>query len=162
MAKFCDKQLDLDAKTVEFTFESGDVRVLDLTRVSEETLLRLALHGASQKGGDSYASAKGNTAEALASLDKVIDNLYAGLWTAGRGEGEAKPRTTELAEALARIKGVDIATAVAAVENADEDKRKAWRGHAKVKAVIAQIRAEKAAAKLAKAGDDDEDDVNID
>lgn len=158
MAKFCEKTLDLDTQTVEFTFESGDTRVLDLTRVPEETKLHLMLHGASQKGGDSYASAKGNTAEALTALDKVIDNLYAGLWTAGRGDGVAKPRTTELAEALARIKGVELGVASAAVTNADEEQRKTWRGHSKVKAVIAQIRAEKAAAKLAKS---DEEDIDL-
>jgi hypothetical protein len=115
------------------------------------------MHGASQKLGDSYASAKGSVADGVASLKRTIDTLTSGNWTAGRSDGETKPRTTELAQALAEIKGVDIATAQAAVENADEDKRKAWRGHPKVKAVIASIRAAKAAAKLAKAEDEDVD-----
>lgn len=157
MAKFCDKQYDLDTLTVEFTFNDGTVRSVDLRSLPEEIQNRLMIHGMLQKGGDSYASVKGNTAEGIANLDKVIKNLQDNNWTAGREEGEAKPRTTELAEALARIKEVDIATAQAAVEAADEDKRKAWRSHAKVKAVIAQIRAEKAAAKLAKADTADVD-----
>lgn len=157
MAKFCDKQLDLDTKQIEFTFSDGQTIVADIGELSAEVQLQLMMHGASQKLGDSYASAKGNIAEAITSLQKTLDNLKAGNWTAGRSDGETKPRTTELAEALSRIKGVDLAAAQAAVEAADEDKRKAWRAHPKIKAVIAAIRAEKAQAKAAKADDEDFD-----
>lgn len=155
MAKFCDKQLDLDAKVIEFTFSDGTVITADIGSLSAEIQLQLMMHGASQKLGDSYASAKGNVSEGVASLQKTIETLQSGSWTAGRADGETKPRTTELAEALARIKGIDIAAAQAAVEAADEEKRKTLRSHPKVKAVIAAIRAEKAARKAEKAEDGD-------
>jgi len=159
MAKFCDKTLDLDKQTIEFTFQDGSTITADIGSLLDEIKLQLMMHGASQKLGDSYASAKGVVADGVASLKRTIETLAAGSWTAGRSDGETKPRTTELAAALAEIKGIDIATAQAAVENADEDKRKAWRAHPKVKAVIASIRARKAAEKLAKV---EEEDVEID
>jgi hypothetical protein len=157
MAKFCEKQYDVDSLTVEFTFSDGTTRSYALRELPEEIQQRLMIHGALQKGGDSYASVKGNVSEGVASLDKVFENLSGGRWTAGREEGEAKPRTTELAEAFSRIKGVSIEEAQAAVEAATEDQRKNLRKHDRVKAVIAQIRAEKAAAKLAKSGAEDVD-----
>lgn len=50
----------------------------------------------------------------------------------------------ELAHAIARIKGVSIDKALAAVEQADEDTRRNWRTNAKVKYAIAQNRADRA------------------
>jgi hypothetical protein len=150
MVAFCTKEIDLDKKSIDFTFSDGSTRTLDVDALPEEIKTRLMLHGASQKGGDSFAGAKGDTKEALASLDKVIETLVSGSWTASRGDGETKPRTTELAQALAQLKGVTLEVAQAAVEAADEDKRKAWRGHPKIKAVIASLRAAKAEAKAAR------------
>lgn len=49
-----------------------------------------------------------------------------------------------LAQAIARIKEVSIEKALDAIDNADESKLKKCKNNVKVKAVIAQIRAEKA------------------
>ena len=54
----------------------------------------------------------------------------------------------ELAQAIARVKGVPTEKALTAVENSDEKQRKEWRSNLKVKAVLAQIRAEKAVKAL--------------
>jgi len=152
-AKFCDKDYDLDTGVVYFNFGNGKSLELDTNRCSEEIRKTLLLHGASQKVGDSFAGAKGNFALGVQSAQDVIEQLYAGAWKAGRGEGEARPRLAELAEAISRIKNVVLEKATAAVEKATDEQRKAWRLNAKVKAVIASIRAEKAAKALEEAGE---------
>ena len=116
------------------------------------------LHCACQKIGDSDAGVKGNYAEGIQSAKDVIAQLGAGEWRAGRDDS-ARPRLAELAGAIARIKGVELVKAEAAVQAASEDQRKEWRSNAKVKAEIAKMRAEKAAAALEAAG---EQVLNID
>lgn len=150
--KFAEKEYDLDTGLVVITFGNGKSVEFDSGKVSPEILKQLALHGASQKIGDSYAGVKGNYAEGVQSAQDVIDQLYAGVWKASR-EDDARPRLAELAEAISRIKQVPIEAATAAVEKGTDDQRKAWRSNAKVKAVIAQLRAEKAAKALEEAGE---------
>lgn len=151
--KFCDKEYDVDTGVNYFNFGNGKTLEFDSNRCTDEIRKQLMLHGAAQKIGDSFAGAKGNFALGLESAQDVIDQLYGGVWKAGRGEGESRPRLAELAEAIARIKAVILERATAAVEKASDEQRKAWRLNAKVKAVIAQIRAEKAAKALEEAGE---------
>ena len=151
--KFSDKEYDLDTGVVSFTFGNGTTLELDANELSPEMQKQLMLHGISQKVGDSYAGAKGDFAKAIDAAKGVIDQLTQGIWRAARGEGEARPRLGELAEAIARIKGVDRDKAMAAVEKATDDQRKQWRGNAKVRHVIAQIRAEAAAKALEQAAE---------
>lgn len=150
--KFCEKSWD-ETGVVSFTFGNGKVLSIDTNKVPAETQLDLRCHGASQKIGDSYAGAKGNFAVGIANAQAVIDQLLAGAWNAER-EGGA-PRLGELAEAIARIKGVDVDKARAAVEKATDEQRKTWRSNAKVKLTLAQIRAEKAAKELEAAPSED-------
>lgn len=151
--KFCKKEYDLDTGVVSFAFGNGETVELDTKEYSEQIRNQLMLHGISQKGGDSYAGVKGNYAEAIANLKEVHENLKQGVWKAAPGEGDARPRLAELAEAIARLKSVPLDKATSAVEAATDDQRKEWRSNAKVKHAIAQIRAEKAAAALKDAGD---------
>ena len=153
-AKFADKSSD--GTIVSFKFGNGQELTLDVSTLDESIQNELMLHGALQKIGDSYAGAAGDYDFAIGNATKVIDNLLAGQWKAAREAGEAKPRTGELAEAIARIKGIEVADAQALVEGLSDDQRKAVRGKDAVKATIAQIRYEKAAAKAAKeTGDTD-------
>lgn len=156
--KFCEKEYDPDTKVCYFAFGNGVKLELDVNSLSPEMQTQLMLHGAIQKIGDSYAGAKGNYVEGVQSAKDVIAQLQAGEWRAGRDDS-ARPRLEELAGAIARIKGVDVAKAKAAVESATDDQRKEWRSNAKVKAEIAKMRAEKAAAALEQAG---EQALNID
>ena len=151
--KFCEKEYDLDTGVVSFTFGNGEVVEVDVNQLPEQTRKQLMLHGVSQKVGDSFAGAKGNFMEGISAAKSVIEQLVAGIWRSARGEGEARPRLGELAEAIARIKGVEVAVAMAAVEKATDEQRKAWRGNAKVKATIAAIRAEAAQKALEAAGE---------
>lgn len=50
----------------------------------------------------------------------------------------------ELAQAIGRVKDISTEIALAAVEKADDQQRKRWRSHPRVKAALAQIRLEEA------------------
>jgi hypothetical protein len=152
--KFAEKSSD--GSLVSFKFGNGQELALDVSTLNEDIQLELMLHGALQKIGDSYAGAAGDYDFAIGNAQKIIDNLVAGAWKATReGSGEAKPRTGELAEAIARLKGIEVADAQALVDSLSDEQRKAVRGKDAVKAAVAQIRYEKAQAKAAKAGADD-------
>src|SRR5688572_20158883 len=84
--KFCDKSWN-DQGIVTFKFGNGTVLEFDTNKVNDETKLDLRCHGASQKIGDSFAGVKGNYAEGIANAQGVIDQLYAGEWTADREGG---------------------------------------------------------------------------
>lgn len=158
-SKIATKVLDFDASSVEFTFEGKEPRNITLASFSQEIQLHFALHGMSQKLGDSYSSAKGDVAVAEAAFDQTLAQLNAGEWRAARGEGDAKPRTTELAAAIARIKNVPVEDVVAKLAASTDEERKTLRSNERVKATIAVLRAEKAQERLAKldaAGEGDE------
>jgi hypothetical protein len=146
---FAKKTYNEETGVVSFAFGNGETVEFDTNSCNEEVRTLLMLHGASQKIGDSYAGAKGNYAEGIASAKSVISQLLAGEWTA-TGE-ERGPRLAELAEAIAVIKNVAVEKAMAAVEKATDEQRKAWRSNAQVKAAIAKNRADKAAKALAAA-----------
>lgn len=148
--KFCHKSWDENG-VCYFKFGNSTTLEFDTNKLTEETKLDLRCHGANQKVGDSFAGVKGNYAEGIANAKRVIDQLRAGEWSADREGGV--PRLADLAEAIARIKGVDLERATAAVHKATNDQRKTWRANGGVRATIAKIRAEKAAAALEAAGD---------
>jgi hypothetical protein len=150
--KFAEKSSE--GTSVSFKFGNGTELVLDVSTLNEDIQTELMLHGALQKIGDSYAGAAGDYDFAIGNAQKVIDNLIAGAWKAAREGGEAKPRTGELAEAIARLKGIEVGDAQALVDGLSDEQRKAVRAKDAVKAAVAQIRYEKAQAKAAKAGDD--------
>ena len=148
--KFCEKTSE--GQIVHFSFGNGNKLSLDLSELSEETQNDLMVHGALQKIGDSYSSAGGDYAFAIAAAEKVIENLKAGLWgTARTGSGESKKSVGELATAVAALQNKEVAEVAAALEAATDEQRKAVRSHPAVKAKIAEIRAAKAAEALAKA-----------
>jgi hypothetical protein len=155
MASIAVKVLDLEDNAVEFTFTGQEPILVKASDFSADVQAHFMLHGMSQKLGDSYSSAKGDVAVAMESFKSCLEQLKNGDWRAARGEGEAKPRTTELASAVARIKGVEVSVAAQAISAMPEEQRKALRSNDRVKATIALLRAEKAQAKLDKMEDDD-------
>lgn len=150
--KFCEKSAE--GTTVSFKFGDGTTLSLDVSNLDENIQNELMMHGALQKIGDSYAGAAGDYEFAKKNAQKVIDNLLGGLWKAAREGGEGKPKTGELAAAVARIKSIEVADAQAIVDTLSDEQVKALRAKASVKAAIAAIRAEKAAEKAAKATDE--------
>jgi hypothetical protein len=151
--KFCEVEYDLDESKVLFGFKDGTTLEIAAAQLNDDMKQRAMLHGLNQKIRDSFAGVKGDVAKGIENAKGVIEALLAGNWRQARGEGEAKPRIGELAEAISRLKAIDIETATKAVTEADDAKRKEWRAHPRIKAAIAAIRAEKAQAELAKAGE---------
>lgn len=148
------KTVSVETKTVVFEFgEAGNV-TFDLSKVDDAMLTQLALHGASQKGGDSYAGAKSATDGtkidpnewAKAECQRVVEQIYAGEWTVRRASGG--PGVTDLARALAEVMP-DVTEAEAAERLADASKedKAALRKHPQIKAVLERLRAERAQAK---------------
>lgn len=150
------KSIDLEAQTVTFDFGDGRVETFQLSNVSDEMKIQLALHGASQKGGDSYASAKGQTEGtdidpadwSQLQAAGVIKQLYEDDWTvrvAGTGA------VTDLANALAEAAECTVEDAATRLADSDKDEKAALRKHPAVAAVLARIKSERAIAKAAQA-----------
>lgn len=156
------KTVDLESKTVTFDFDDGATPVVfELGRCSKAMLVQLALHGGSQKGGDSYASAKKVCADtdidpvawSREQVEGVIDQLYNDDWTVRvPGAGVA----TDLATALAEAVNCEMSEAIARLSEASKEDRAALRKHPDIAAVLARIKSERASAKAdaaaAKAG----------
>jgi hypothetical protein len=164
---FLEKSYDLDNMTLAFTVggEGGAELEFSLSELAKEMFDQLACHGASQKLGDSIASLKTKLekslgrepseeemkSSALETINAVWEQLKSGDWRATRGEGEAKPRVGEVAQAIARLRNMDLEEVVKLVAATDKEKVKAWRAHPQIQAEIAKIRAERAAERLQKA-----------
>lgn len=141
---------------VKFKFSDDSVETFTLANVSDAMIRRLALHGASQKIGDSYADAASETdplAFAKESVKETIAQLYAkdkgGLdtWRVGGGGGA---RTNDLAVATARATGQTLEDSIELVDAMSDDDKKAWRKKPKIASALAAIAAEKAIAKAKK------------
>jgi hypothetical protein len=141
--KFCDKSSE--GTVASFSFGDGTDISLDTNELSDDVKEALMMHGLLQKGGDSYAGAAGDYKFAKERLQAVLQNLLEGKFNATRAAGEKKPKTGELAEALAALKSVEVAEASAAIEAMTEEQLKEVRAHPRVKAKIAELRAIKAA-----------------
>lgn len=137
---------------VRFEFANGEFTQCDVSKLSSDIIHRLALHGLSQKVGDSYASAESVT-DAQRNAEEVWRNLSNGIWATKATRGG------KIVEALSRATGKPIDECLEAYAAMDDDARKALRVHPSIKAALASIEAERAAA-LAKAVPDDATDLN--
>jgi len=140
------KIVDLSAQTVTFDFGDGNVETFQLSECSEEMKIQLALHGASQKGGDSYASAKKTCADtgidpvawSQEQASGVIKQLYDDDWTV-RTPGAGT--STDLAVAFEEVTGSPLA------DGLEKEDKAALRKHPDIAAVLARIKRERAEAK---------------
>lgn len=149
--KVAEKDYDEESKTFSIVFADGAKADVELESLPSNIVTLLALHGLSQKLGDSYASVKGDVAAAKTKFEAVLTQLQSGEWKKARESGEGGAKVTELAEAIAQFKGAALEKANAVVAKASPEQIKQWRANAKIKAIIAQIRAKKAAERAAKA-----------
>lgn len=149
------KTINPDANSIVFSFEEGEDVVFQMSELSEEIITKLALHGASQKIGDSYAGAAKACLEtgadpveyARASVSQVIAQLVAGDWTVRTGAGG--PTATDLSKALAEATGANVDEWAEKLSESTPEEKKALRAHPAVKAILDRYRAERAAAKAA-------------
>lgn len=143
-----------------FTFSDDSTETFDLGKSNDAMKYRLALHGAGQKIGDSYAGAASdeNPLEfAKTAVRETIAQIYAGTWRVGGGGGG--PRINELAQAMARATGETLEAMVEFVGAMTDEEKKVYRKKPKVAAKLAEIAAEKAiarAAELAKKAEEED------
>ena len=150
MAKFLQKNVFDDG--VDFVLGNGKKLSAKIDGLSPEMVKQLALHGLSQKVGDSAANCAklDEFTRALEQMTATWENLLQDKWRADGGSG-----SSVLIAALIEHTGKSEAVIREAVGKADEEKLKQWRGNASIKAIMARIAAEKAAAKAADTEDDD-------
>jgi len=138
---------------VVFKFTDGTSVTWNVeTDMTDEDRKQATLHGASQKGGDSYASAT-NLIEAKAALDKTIAAVKTNGWKA-RIEGATEEPAELLAQAivLALTKdgiGPDLGTTLEKVRAADRKQRNAWKSIGAVAGHLADLRGKGAEVNLA-------------
>ena len=79
------KSIDVENQAVNFSYASGGVRSYSLKALSEEMVIRLALHGLAQKTGDSYAGKSVDEQEEC--TEAIWNNLLNNNWGTERGSG---------------------------------------------------------------------------
>lgn len=151
----CTKSTSDNAVIFDFA-HVGDAITVALKDFSKDTLAKLALHGISQKLGDSYASAE-SSEDAQVLFNALLKRLTAGEWTKTREGSSGGTRSSQLLQALVRATGKSIEDCADVLAGMDDDKKKALRSHPEVASALAAIKAELAATKadtLAKAAGD--------
>jgi len=157
MAKKAEKKIENDVVTIT-AIESGESVTVDLNELSNEMQLKLALHGLSQKVGDSYAGCEVD--EIIAKATGVINDLKNGDWSS-RVAGSGAPRTTLLAEAVVRATGQTMEVVLGKIAEMDDDAKKNLRNHDQIKQATAAIKAERAVAAAEKAAAAGSEDVAL-
>jgi len=150
--KFCEKGLAKDSTSlIEFKFGNGEVLSMDVSELSEEMILALAVHGALQKIGDSYASAAGDFGFGVGQARRVITQLQNNEFNASRaGQGGPSKDLRLVFQALAELAKISEEDAQTKYESADEAGQKALRTHPQIKAKVAAYKAAAAAEAAAK------------
>lgn len=139
--KIASKDILEDLTGVVISFADGETVEVKTTDLSDEIFTRLALHGLSQKLGDSY-SGEGDITVARTKVEGVVTRLKAGDWKATREGGGG--RITALAQALARVTGRTVAEATAVIDGMTKEAKASLRKHSGIKVALADIAAEKA------------------
>lgn len=150
------KDVHEDMTGVTINFTDGTPLTVNLSDLPDEMLTHLALHGLSQKLGDSY-SGEQDVAAARALATAVFDRLKEGNWKAVR-EGGGGGRISDLAQALANVTGQSLEDCVTKLADMEKDQKAGLRKHAKIKAELAKIAAERAQAAADKAASGESDD----
>ena len=150
------KDVHEDMSGVTINFADGTPLTVLLADLPDEMVGHLALHGLSQKLGDSY-SGEQDIASARALASAVADCLKEGNWKAVR-EGGGGGRISDLAQALANVTGQSLEDCVTKLADMEKDQKSGLRKHAKIKAELAKIAAERAEAAAKKAEEGESDD----
>ena len=141
------KVVDMAGRCVRWYFANGASATVGLDTFGEEMQLAFALHGISQKFGDSYASATTVT-EARNAFDDLYDQLMNGDWEKKREGGGKVKEEPLLIEALARIYQSTVEAVRPLVEAMKPAERRAMEADGEVARVILAIRAERTGAEV--------------
>lgn len=148
-------QSDVVKGKLVFTFANGGKVAIDPAKISDDIREQLVMHGLTQKIRDSFAGAKGDANYAQAQAEGVVEALLAGEWNR-RGGGAFGGNL--LAEAVARIKGIEVGEAREKLGALTDDQRDALKKSPSVKKMILTIKAERAQAG---ANEDDDDALDL-
>ena len=163
------KHVDVDARAVTILFEDDRTVVINLDDLSDDMVRRAALHGLSQKLGDSYAGAKTATEDgadpvswSFEQADDMATRIKAGEWAAPRAAGTGTASAPSiLAEAVAMATGKDVADVIKVLADATKEQKTALRKNPAVAKAIAEVKAKREAAKAAKLGEQDTGPVDL-
>lgn len=127
---------------VRFDFASGDSDTITLEDLVAWGLFeRSAVHGISQKGGDSYAGDK-DAADAYESYMEVRTQIASGKWTEG-GVGGAGAGSSILLKALVEATGQTIEAVRTTLATLSQKEKLVLRGDPTLAPIIQRLEAEK-------------------
>ena len=132
------------AAGIRFDFVNGQTRTVMLDDLKTELVMRLAAHGLSQKGGDSYASEK-DVDDAVEALDDTVKTLSEGKWSEGR-TGGGFAGVSILARALAEHYGRDIEDVRTILKDMTPKEKAQMRQVEGVREIVQRMETEKAKA----------------
>ncbi len=141
MAKIANKVKTPQSVTFTFEDKAGTTYEIKLADFSDTIVQALAVHGISQKLGDSYSGIT-SVSEAIEKFEDTIANLKAGNFNV-RASGSGNQL---LAEAVARIKGLEVEEASKLLKDLDEEAIGKLKKHSTVKQTIVIIKGERASA----------------
>lgn len=154
------KHVTTDAVALAFTFAHGGTHTVNFDDLSNDIRAAAMRHGLAQKLGDSFAGDPPGEAEE--SFLAMLEQLRAGIWSGARTA--TGPRGGLIAEALQRVRSdkyPTVAVAAAEVASWDEATRAAKVKVPALAAMIATIRAERAAARAAALSETGNDDTDL-
>ncbi len=140
----------VDESSITFIFADETSETIELDFFSEAIINRAALHGFSQKLGDSYSGIT-EVAEAKLAMHGVLAALKAGDWNRKGGSTGGK-----WVEALARATGETIERTLEAWDKMTDEVKAATKKHPDLIKVLREIELERAQARadsLAESGD---------
>jgi uncharacterized protein (DUF2267 family) len=142
LSKIVPSDIGGEASTVVFSFGNGLRTKLSLKELKPEIVEQLAIHGLSQKAGDSASgmSKDRDFSGAYAAVQAVLDNLRNGLWSSRAGSS-----TSDLVTVIAKIMKLSEDEAQAKVDAATEEQLLAIKKNPQVKEAISKLQAARAA-----------------
>lgn len=140
---FLDKVVQKDG--VQFLLGDGQSLTTRLAELEPEILHELALHGLSQKIGDSASGCSKDKAFGVAfrNMLAVYEGLKAGRWTAARAKkasaaGLNQALTEDLIQALMKLQGLPLERVEEAVHAADAATIAGWMKNPRVSLAVAE------------------------
>ena len=137
MARIASKSVSTNG--VQFDFVNGETIKATIDSLPDAIVKRLAVHGLSQKVGDSYASAE-TIEEAISSAKAVLNNLTQNVWATKSVRGG------KIVEALVAFSKKPYDECLAVYSQMTDKQKADLRKHPSIKAELAQIEARRAEA----------------
>ena len=153
----CKKQVLRDSNGkptgVRLLFRDGSQEQWNVADTSPDMLLELAIHGGKQKFGDEGAKEKVTTPEEFrAAVATMINRVYAG--TAFERQGGTGFVESDLAQAVAAVKGVPVEAATKFIKTLTNGQKAKIKVFGPVKIILDNL-----AAKRAEGVEDDGEDI---